>query len=62
MKKQCFPDVTSFANVANDKTPCTMCKMEIADTHLSKQVHAKNHLDAKPLVEALLHTLLIITK
>lgn len=47
-KKRCFPEVTSFATLANDKVPCLLCKTDVADTLLSKSVHAKNHLDAKP--------------
>uniref|UniRef100_A0A5S6QSD3 C2H2-type domain-containing protein n=1 Tax=Trichuris muris TaxID=70415 RepID=A0A5S6QSD3_TRIMR len=47
-KKKCFPEVTSFATLANDKVPCLLCKTDVADTLLSKSVHAKNHLDSKP--------------
>ncbi|KRX51166.1 Zinc finger protein 64 [Trichinella murrelli] len=47
-KKKCFPEVTSFATLANDKVPCFVCKTDVADTFLSKSVHAKNHLDSKP--------------
>ncbi|KFD56123.1 hypothetical protein M513_02901 [Trichuris suis] len=47
-KKRCFPEVTSFATLANDKVPCLLCKTDVADTLLSKSVHAKNHLDSKP--------------
>lgn len=40
--------MTSFATLANDKVPCLLCKTDVADTLLSKSVHSKNHLDAKP--------------
>ena len=48
MKRKCFPDVASYATLTNDKVPCLKCKTDVADTPLSKSVHAKNHLDSKP--------------
>lgn len=47
-KKRCFPELTAVATLTNDKVPCRLCHTDVADTLLSKSVHAKNHLDAKP--------------
>lgn len=50
MKKQCFPEVTAYTASTNSKVRCTVCRTDISDTPLSIQVHAKNHMDVKPLV------------